>query len=58
MFSPSEPGVRAKEGCLEEGLARCEKREESMMWTWRGEEVGAEAQLDMKVSVSCSGILI
>jgi hypothetical protein len=29
-----------------------------MMWTWRGEEVGAEAQLDMKVSVSCSGILI
>lgn len=51
MFSPSEPGVRAKEGCLEEGLARCEKREESMRWTWRGEEVGAEAQLDMKVSV-------
>jgi NTP pyrophosphatase (non-canonical NTP hydrolase) len=30
---------------LEDGEARWEKREESIMCTWRGEEVGAVAQL-------------
>jgi len=44
IFSPKDPGERAKEGYLEDGEARWEKREESMMCTWRGEEVGAVAQ--------------
>ncbi len=45
MFSPNEPGDRAKEGCFEEGEARRLKTEESIMCTWRGEEFGVVAQL-------------
>lgn len=45
IFSPSEPGERAMEGCFEEGEARRLKREESIMCTWRGEELGVVAQL-------------
>lgn len=48
MFSPSSPGEMLKEGCLEEGVERLVKREESMRWTWRGEDVGFDAQLERR----------
>ncbi len=46
MFSPRSPGEMVNEGCLEEGVERCAKRLESMRWTWRGEDVGFDAQLE------------
>jgi hypothetical protein len=49
MFSPRDPGERAKEGYFEDGEARWEKREESIMCTCRGDEVGAVAQLRRSV---------
>lgn len=46
MFSPKEPGDGAKEGCFEDGVARWVKRDESIMWTCRGDVVAFLAQLE------------
>lgn len=56
IFSPKEPGESAKEGYFEEGEARWVKREESMICTCRGEEVGVVAQLWKLVLISMSNL--
>lgn len=53
MFSPRWPGVMVKEGCFEDGVERWVKREESIRWTCRGEEVGVLAQLVILAMVLC-----